>query len=186
MDRDDLARKSVKAPSLLDPGVPRASIPPFYTHLQLWSCSVALRSPPTWLLMRARGGDPWGAGSTLRQNRQQRHPCAPRVCPGRRHSVSTPTQPFGHAPLPPELEITIFAPAAAKLKVVRSPSKSRPAIPAGSPSFVARSGSHCGPLLALLTTPGASVMLGLTNVPVFTFGALRRPPLCLQAGGRSW
>ena len=55
MDRDDLARKSVKAPSLLNPGMRRASAPPFYTHLQLWSCSVALRPPPTWpSLMRVR------------------------------------------------------------------------------------------------------------------------------------
>ena len=49
-------------------------------------------------------------------------------------------------------------------------------IRASSPRFVARSDSHCGPLLAPLTTPGVSVMLGFASVPVFTFGALRRPP----------
>eukprot|EP00966_Prymnesium_polylepis_P086711 2006952-Prymnesium_polylepis.1 len=47
-DRDDLARKPVKAPSLLDPCVRRASAPPLYIHLHRWSCSVALRPPPTW------------------------------------------------------------------------------------------------------------------------------------------
>ena len=153
----------MKAPSLLDPGVSRTSVPPLYTHLQLWSCSVALRPPPTLpSLMRVRAG----GERTLRQNRQQRHPCAPRVCPGRRHSVSTPTQPFGHAPFPPEPEIAIFAPAAAKLKVVRSPSKSRPAIPVGNPSFVARSGRLHVSRPASLTMPNVLVML---DFAVLTF-----------------
>jgi hypothetical protein len=174
-DRDDFARKSVKAPSLLDPGMRRASAPPFYTHLQLWSCSVALRSPPTWPSTRARGGAPWGRKPPLRQNRQPRHPCTPRTCPGLLHSAFTPTYTLGHAPLPPELEIAIFAPAAPILKVVLPPSKSRPAIRAGSPRFVARSDSHWGPLPAPLTTPGASVMLGFLSVPVYTFRPLWSP-----------
>ena len=118
-DKGDFARKSVKAPFLLDPGVSRTSVPPFYTHLQLWSCSVALRSPPTWLLMRARGGGPWGRKPPLRQNRQPRHPCTPRTCPGLLHSAFTLTYTLGHAPLPPEPEIAIFAPAAPELKVLR-------------------------------------------------------------------
>ena len=105
----------------------RTSIPPLYTQIYLWSCSVALRSPPSWLLMRARGGDPWGRGALLRKNRQPRHPCAPHVCSGRQHSGSSPTQTLGHAPFLLELEIAVFAPAAPELKVVRSPSKSRPA-----------------------------------------------------------
>eukprot|EP00966_Prymnesium_polylepis_P122998 2843883-Prymnesium_polylepis.1 len=65
--------------------------------------------------MRPRGGG-LAAGSTLRQNRQPRHPCAPHVCPGHLHSGSTTTQTLGHAPFLLELEIAIFAPAAPKLK----------------------------------------------------------------------
>eukprot|EP00966_Prymnesium_polylepis_P083502 1934382-Prymnesium_polylepis.1 len=56
------------------------------------------------------------------------------VCPGHQHSGSAPNQTLSHAPFGPELEIAIFAPAA---PVVPSPSKSRPAIRAGSPRFVA-------------------------------------------------
>eukprot|EP00966_Prymnesium_polylepis_P333445 7388906-Prymnesium_polylepis.1 len=55
-DKGDLARKSPTTMSLLDPGVSRASASPLYTQVHHWSCSVALRSPPTWLsLMRVRG-----------------------------------------------------------------------------------------------------------------------------------
>ena len=114
-------------------------------------------------------------GAFLRKNRQPRHPCAPHVYSGRQHSGSSPTQTLGHAPLPPEHEIVIFAPAAPILKVVRSPSKSRPAIRTGSPRFVARSDSHCAPLPAPLTTLGASVMLGFVSVPVYTFRPLWSP-----------
>ena len=113
-DRGDLARKSPTTPSLLDPGVPRASVPPLYTQVDHWSCSVALRFPPTWLSMRARGGGPWGrnrAKPLLRQHRQQRHPCAPRMCPGRQHSNSKSTYTLGHTPFAPEHGIAIFAPA---------------------------------------------------------------------------
>jgi len=173
--RDDFARKSVKAPSLRTTGVSIASEPPLYTHLQLWSCSVALRPLPTWLsLMRVRAAV-LRRKPPLRQNRQPRHPCAPHVYSGRQHSGSSPTQTLGHAPLPPEHEIVIFAPAAPKLKVVRSPSTSRPAIRTGSPRFVARSDSHCAPLPAPLTTLGASVMLGFLSVPVYTFRPLWSP-----------
>jgi hypothetical protein len=173
--RDDLARKSPTAPSLLDPGVSIASAAPLYTHLQLWSCSVALRPPPTWpSLMRVRAAV-LRRGALLRNNRQLRHPCTPHVCSGHQHSGFTPTYTLGHAPLPPELEIAIFAPAAPILKVVLPPSKSRPAIRAGSPRFVARSDSHWGPLPAPLTTPGASVMLGFLSVPVYTFRPLWSP-----------
>eukprot|EP00966_Prymnesium_polylepis_P270556 6250156-Prymnesium_polylepis.1 len=67
--------------------------------------------------MRAWGGGPCLAGGgtrkpLLRQNRQPRLRCAPRVCSGRQHSGSTPTQTLGHAPIAPELEIAIFAPTA--------------------------------------------------------------------------
>ena len=110
MDEGDSARKLVKAPSLLDPGVSIASEPPLYTHLQLWSCSVALRFPPRWLsLMRVRAAV-LRRGAPLRQNRQPSLRCAPRVCPGRLQSGSTPTQTIGHASFPLELEIVIFAP----------------------------------------------------------------------------
>jgi hypothetical protein len=114
-------------------------------------------------------------GALLRKNRQLRHPCAPHISPVRLHSGFTPTYTLGHAPLPPELEIAIFAPAAPILKVVLPPSKSRPAIRAGSPRFVARSDSHCAPLPAPLTTLGASVMLGFVSVPVYTFRPLWSP-----------
>ena len=118
-DRGDLARGSPTTPFLLDPGGSRASTPPLYIHLHLWSCSVALRSPPTWpSLMRVRAAV-LRRGAFLRKNRQLRHPCAPRVYSGRQHSGSSPTQTLGHAPFGPELEIAIFAPAAPKLKVLR-------------------------------------------------------------------
>ena len=117
--RDDFARKSVKAPSLLDPGVSRASVPPLYTQIYLRSCSVALRPPLTWPSMRARGGAPWGRKPPLRQNRQPSLRCTPRTSPGRQHSDSSPTQTLGHACINAEPEITIFAPAAPKLKVLR-------------------------------------------------------------------
>ena len=141
-DEGNLARKSVKAPSLLDPGVSIASEPPLYTQVDHWSCSVALRPPLTWLsLMRMREAV-LRRGSLLRQNRQPSLRCTPHVCPGRLHSAFTPTYTLGHAPFPSEHEIVIFAPAAPILKVVLPPSKSRPAIRAGSPRFVARSDSH--------------------------------------------
>ena len=156
----------MKAPSLLDPGVSIASEPPLYTQVDHWSCSVALRPPLTWpSLMRMREAV-LRRGALLRQIRQPRLRCAPHVCPGRQHSDSTPTQPFGHAPFPSEHEIAIFAPAAAKLKVVRSPSKSRPAIPVGNPSFVARSGRLHASRPASLTMPNVLVML---DFAVLTF-----------------
>eukprot|EP00966_Prymnesium_polylepis_P127484 2948641-Prymnesium_polylepis.2 len=63
-------------------------------------------------------------------------------------------------------EIAISTPAAQKLKVVRSPSKSRPVIPAGSPSFVARSDRLHAPSQAPLTTRQgrAGYVLGFINV----------------------
>ena len=164
--RDDFARKSVKAPSLRTTGVSIASEPPLYTHLQLWSCSVALRPLTTWLsLMRVRAAV-LRRKPPLRQNRQPRHPCAPRLCPGRLHSGFTSTYTFSHAPFALEREIIIFAPAAPILKVVRSPSKSRPAIPVGNPSFVARSGRLHASRPASLTMPNVLVML---DFAVLTF-----------------
>eukprot|EP00966_Prymnesium_polylepis_P275640 6368638-Prymnesium_polylepis.1 len=65
--------------------------------LHVYDASVTLRSPPTFISMRARGGGTWGRKPLLRQNRQQRHPCAPRVCSGRLHSGFTPTYTRGHA-----------------------------------------------------------------------------------------
>ena len=114
-DRGEVARKSPTTPCLLDPAVPRASAPPLYTQVDHWSCSFALRSPPTIISMRPRGGGPWGRGALLRQNRQPRLRCAPRVCPGRLHSGSASTQTLGHAPIAPELEIAILTPAAPML-----------------------------------------------------------------------
>ena len=88
-DKGDLARKSPTAPSLLDPGVRRASAPPLYIHLHLWSCSVALRPPPTWpSLMRVRAAV-LRRGALLRKNRQPRHPCAPHVCSGRHPGIAS-------------------------------------------------------------------------------------------------
>ena len=175
MDEGDSARKLVKAPSLLDPGVSIASEPPLYTQVDHWSCSVALRFPLTWpSLMRMREAV-LRRGVLLRQIRQPRLRCTPHVCPGRLHSAFTPTYTISHAPFPSEHEIVIFAPAAPILKVVRSPSKSRPAIRTGSPRFVAWSGSHCAPLSAPPTTPGVSVMLGFVSVPVYTFRPLWSP-----------
>eukprot|EP00966_Prymnesium_polylepis_P152700 3527322-Prymnesium_polylepis.1 len=52
------------------------------------------------------------ARAAPQRDREPRLRCVLRVCPGYQHSDSTPTQPFGHAPLPPELEIAIFAAAA--------------------------------------------------------------------------
>eukprot|EP00966_Prymnesium_polylepis_P064401 1492939-Prymnesium_polylepis.1 len=58
-------------------------------------------------------------------------------------------------------------------------------MPTGNPCFVARSESSHVPRLVFLATQNALVMLGFASVPVFTFGAPRRPPLRLQARGRS-
>lgn len=113
-DKGDLARKSPTAPSLLDPGVRRASAPPLYIHSHLWSCSVALRPPPTWPSLMRVGAAVLLRGALLRKNRQPRHPCAPHVCSGRQHSGSSPTQTLGHACIDAELGIVIFAPAATK------------------------------------------------------------------------
>eukprot|EP00966_Prymnesium_polylepis_P062120 1441394-Prymnesium_polylepis.1 len=68
--------------------------------------------------MRVRGGG-LAAGSTPAENRQPRHPCTPNVYSGRLHNGSAPIQTLGHAPLPPELKITILTPAAPKLKGLR-------------------------------------------------------------------
>eukprot|EP00966_Prymnesium_polylepis_P043848 1016060-Prymnesium_polylepis.1 len=77
------------------------------------------------------------ARAAPQRGRQPRHPCTPRVCSVRLHSGFTPTQTLGHASIAAELEIAIFAAVAPKLKVVWSPSKSRPAIRASNLSFVA-------------------------------------------------
>jgi hypothetical protein len=78
----------------------------------LHDASITLRSPRhAHALIRVRAAV-LRRGALLRQNRQPRLRCAPHVCPGRQHSGSAPIQTLGHAPIAPELEIAIFAPAA--------------------------------------------------------------------------
>ena len=152
-------------------GVSIASEPPLYTQIYLWSCSVALRFPPTWLsLMRVRAAV-LRRGALLRKNRQLRHPCAPHLSPVRLHSGSAPIENLGHAPLPPELEIVISAAAAPILNVLPPHSKSGLAMTTDQGKAVAHHECTYIPPTASLNTLGASVILGLADLPFSRFAA---------------
>ena len=107
----------------------------------------------------------------LRKNRQPRHPCTPRVYPGRLHSGSAPTYKLGHTPFPPEPEIAILTPAAPILNVLPPHSKSGLAMSTAQGKAVAHHGSAHRPSTACLDTLRTPVILDFAILRFSRFAA---------------